>query len=373
MLRELNPFQVAGPLRPESMIDRDAEAAQLFALAEGGHSTRLVAPRRYGKTTLVGRVLAQAAAAGTATALVDLHGVLTMGAIVVRIERAYAASLKGPVRRAVDALLRSWNIGVSLGGGGFTASLQSNPRLDAESVLLRLLDLPAKLYERTGRRSLVGFDEIQDLLRVEGADGVLRSVIQHHAEAASYVFAGSAPTLMRRLFVDPSRPLLEQALPVELGPLPLGRVGDYIEQRFRETGRAAGDALTPLAAFARGHPQRTMLLAHHLWEITPRGSTADETAWVDARERAYRSALPLLQARWEALPVNEQRLAVALTSDSGSIYEGRVLASVGLKKGSVVKTLATLEGRGEAIRRPGGGPELTDPLFAHWLQERGTL
>lgn len=373
MARELNPFQVAGPLRAGAMIDRGEEAARLFALAEGGHSTRLVAPRRYGKTTLLGRVLAQAAEEGVATALVDLHGVLTMGAIVVRIERAYAASLKGPLRRAVDALLRSWNIGVSLGGGGFTASLQSNPRLDAESVLLRLLDLPAKLHERTGKRSLISFDEIQDLLRVEGADGVLRSVIQHHAEAASYVFAGSAPSLMRRLFEDPSRPLLEQALPIELAPLPLDEAADYIEQRFRESGRDAGDALTPLVEFARGHPQRTMLLAHHLWELTPRGSTADETAWVDALERAYRSALPLLQARWEALPVNEQRLALALAAGRGSIYDQHILASVGLKKGSVVKTLATLEGRGETIRTPRRGPELTDPLFAHWLQERGTL
>jgi hypothetical protein len=355
------------------MIDREDEAARLFALADGGHSSRLVAPRRYGKTTLVGRVLAQAADTGMATALVDLHGVLTMGAIVVRIERAYATSLKGPIRRAVDSLLRSWNIGLSLGGGGFTASLQSNPRLDSESVLLRLLDLPARVYERTGKRSLVAFDEIQDLLRVDGADGVLRSVIQHHAEAASYVFAGSAPSLVRRLFEDPSRPLLEQALPLELGPLPPGAAADHIERRFRDTGRDAGDALGPLVDFGRGHPQRTMLLAHHLWEITPRGSTADETAWVDARERAYRSALPLLQARWDGLPANEQRLAVALAAARGSIYDRDVLLSVGLKKGSVVKTLATLEGRGEAIRRPGGGPELTDPLLAHWLRERGAF
>jgi len=219
MVREINPFQVSGPVRPEDMIDRDGEAENLFALADGGHSARLVAPRRYGKTTLLGRVLRQAGEVGLPTALVDLHGVLTMGAIVVRIERAYAARLKGPIRRAADALLRSWNVGLSLGGGGFTALLQSNPKVDAESVLLRLLDLPTKLAEKTGKRSVIAFDEIQDLLRVEGADGVIRSVIQHQVEDASYIFAGSAPSLMRRLFEDPSRPLLEHALPIELAPL----------------------------------------------------------------------------------------------------------------------------------------------------------
>ena len=39
-------------------------------------------------------------------------------------------------------------------------------------------------------------------------------------------------------------------------------------------------------AFARGHPQRVMLIAHHLWEIVPPGSIGDEAAFVDARERA---------------------------------------------------------------------------------------
>jgi hypothetical protein len=372
MAREINPFQVSGPLRPEDMIDRDGEAENLFALADGGHSARLVAPRRYGKTTLLGRVLRQAGEVGLPTALVDLHGVLTMGAIVVRIERAYAARLKGPIRRAADALLRSWNIGLSLGGGGFTASLQSNPKVDAESVLLRLLDLPAKLAEKTGKRSVIAFDEIQDLLRVEGADGVIRSVIQYQVEDASYIFAGSAPSLMRRLFEDPSRPLLEHALPIELAPLPIEDAAAYIEERFRRTRRDPGDALTPLVSFARGHPQRTMLLAHHLWEITPRGSTADETAWIDALERGYRSAVPVLRARWEGLPVNEQRLALALASGRGSIYEEAVLASVGLKRGSVDKALAGLEGRGEVMRR-GSGPELTDPFLDYWLEQRGTL
>ena len=215
-----NPFRIAGELLPEEMIDRDVEAARLRTLAEGGHASRLVAPRRYGKTSLLRRVLVEASGSGWATALVDLEGVLSLSSMVVRIERAYDRSLKGPVRRTVDALFRSWKVGLSLGAGGFTASIQSNPRIDVESVFLRLLDLPAKVHERTGARSLVAFDEFQDLLRVDGADGMLRSVIQHQTGVASYAFAGSAPTLMERLFEDPSRPLLEHAVPVELGALP---------------------------------------------------------------------------------------------------------------------------------------------------------
>lgn len=103
----------------------------------------------------------------------------TLGSIVVRIERAYADSLKGKLRRLVQDLLASWGLGLSLGAGGFSVQLQADPRLDAEGALLRLLDLPRELNERTGKRSLVVFDEVQDLLRVERADGILEFTRGH--------------------------------------------------------------------------------------------------------------------------------------------------------------------------------------------------
>lgn len=207
-MRDLNPFNFSGPLAPEDMIDRDEEADDLLALAEGGHSFRLVGPRRYGKTTLLRRVLGAAEQRGMATVLVDLQDVLSIAEIVVRIERGYQR-LKGPIRLQVENLFRTWNIGLSLGGGGFTATLQRNPNVDAESVLLRLLELPAHLFDRSGTTSLVVFDEIQDVLAVRGADGKIRSVIQHQTDAATYAFAGSAPGVMQELFADPKRPLLD--------------------------------------------------------------------------------------------------------------------------------------------------------------------
>ena len=151
VVRDLNPFRFSGPLTPEQMIDRDPEADDLLALADGGHSFRLVGPRRYGKTTLLRRVLQAAEHEGMATVLVDLQDVLSIAEIVVRLERGYDR-LKGPLRRHVENLLRSWNIGLALGGGGFTATLQRNRNVDAESVLLRLLELPVALFDRQARR-----------------------------------------------------------------------------------------------------------------------------------------------------------------------------------------------------------------------------
>ncbi|MGH2928150.1 MAG: hypothetical protein ACRDL8_08105 [Solirubrobacteraceae bacterium] len=368
-VRQINPFRFSGPLAPEEMIDRDPEADDLLALAAGGHSFRLVGPRRYGKTTLLRRVLAGAEQEGMATVLVDLQDVLSIAEIVVRIERGYQR-LKGPIRRTVESFFRSWNIGLSLGGGGFTATLQRNPHVDAESVLLRLLEVPEALFDRDGTTSLVVFDEIQDVLAVTGADGKIRSVIQHHAEAATYAFAGSAPGVMQQLFADPKRPLLDQAVPRSLAPLPLEDVGEYVAGRFRQTGRDAGAALAPLLEFTRGHPQRSMMLAHYLWERTTRDSAADEATWVSALDQAAADAAPLMRAIWRTLTNNERRVARALGVTTTPLYSEETAAAVGIKRSSIGKALESLIANADVIHE-GDRPRLTDPMFELWLRTRG--
>lgn len=351
------------------MIDRDPEAEDLLALAEGGHSFRLVGPRRYGKTTLLRRVLESAERQGMAGVLVDLQDVLSIAEIVVRIERGYQR-LKGPIRRHVENLFRSWNIGLSLGGGGFTATLQRNPHVDAESVLLRLLELPAALFDRDGTSSLVVFDEIQDVLAVTGADGKIRSVIQHQTDAATYAFAGSAPGVMQQLFADPKRPLLDQAVPRSLAPLPLDDVAGYVTNRFRQTDREVGAALPPFLEFTRGHPQRSMMLAHYVWERTAQGTAADEGTWVSALDQAAADAAPLMRAIWRALTTNERRIARAVAVVTTPLYGEETAAAVGIKRSSIGKALESLIANADVIHED-KRPRLTDPMFELWLQARG--
>jgi uncharacterized protein len=367
--RNINPFRFSGPLAPEQMIDRDAESDELLALTDGGHSFRLVGPRRYGKTTLLRRVLETTERRGSATVLVDLQDVLSIAEIVVRIERGYER-LKGPVRRRVENLLRSWNIGLSLGGGGFTATLQRNPSVDAESVLLRLLELPMALFDRDGTTSLIVFDEIQDVLAVPVADGKIRSVIQHQGEAATYAFAGSAPGIMQQLFADPKRPLLDQAVPKHLDPLPPADVADYVAQRFEQSGRNAGAALSPFLEFTRGHPQRSMMLAHYLWQRTPAGTTADEGTWLSALDQAADDAAPLMRAIWHALTTNERRVARALAVAIGPLHSEETAAAVGIKRSSIGRALESLVANADVIQEA-DKPRLTDPMFEWWLRARG--
>src|SRR5918995_698217 len=249
MITDTNPFVYSRPIAPDEVIDRDDETQKLLEWAVGGHYVRLFAPRKFGKTSLLGRVLRDGERQeGLVPVLVDLYGVLSIADVTVRVERAYARQLKGKVRARVEEFLQKTGLGLSLGAFGISARLQLEPKTSPLPALHALLDLPLRLEESGGFRAYIALDEFQDVRKVPDLDGLLRSHIQFQGDVASYVFAGSEPGLMKQLFEHKEAPLYGSAVPVRLGRLRDEDLAGYVVDRFRESKRAVGEALNPLVA-----------------------------------------------------------------------------------------------------------------------------
>jgi hypothetical protein len=204
----VNPFSYQGPVDPSRLIDRRAELDSLQSAAGDRVAIRLAAPRRFGKTSVLDAHVAAMRAVGHRAVRVDLSKVATVGDVAARVAEAFSALPADP-RRSV----RKWmaRLSVSAGVPGLQVRLAPHagrPAADeARVALLELLDVPLRLHEAGGGSTVVCMDEFQDLLVADDAlDGLVRSVIQHHGEAAAYVFAGSQPSLMRALFSDHERP-----------------------------------------------------------------------------------------------------------------------------------------------------------------------
>ena len=365
----MNPFRHSEPLPVEELLGRDREAADLLQRAYEGNNSRLVAPRRYGKTSLLRRLLHDATAAGWGTVYVDFFGVLTLADIAQRIERAYAEQLDGRLASWFAGVRRTLHPSFRVGGGLLPAGVDASLDPQAEPPLLDRLALPRRLHERHGTRTLVVFDEFQDVLMAQDrVDAVIRSEIQHHGDAASYVFAGSHVGMMRELFADRRRAFYGQAAPVELSPLPPDEVADSIAARFAAGDRDPGVALEALLALAQGHPQRTMLLAHALWEETPRGARATETSWQAACEHAMTQVRDELRAVWSALPMSQRRALTVVAENHAALYAaGR--AHGGSRGGGVRVAVQALLDRGEIERDPAAptGHRVIDPLLGAWI------
>lgn len=371
---ELNPFVFSRPLDPDVLIDREEEAERLLALAEGGHASRLTAPRRYGKTSLLRRVGRDAELAGLNYVEVDFYGALSLTDLVGRIEEAYAR-LRSPLRRAAMAAIETLRPKLSLGVGPLRIEAQAIPRDEANRVLAALLDLPLTLFERSGTRTLVAFDEFQELLEIgEGVDGLFRSHIQSHGDAASYIFAGSHPHLMHQLFDLRERPFFGQARNLKLDPLSDADLLEYIGEKFEETGRDATPGLPALLDRAKGHPQRAMLLAHHLWERTPRDGAATPEIWSETLAAVFAEHGEGLEATWDSMGSSEQSVLAALSLGAESLFSEGTLSRFNLSKGAAQHARDKLARMGH-LQTVNGEWQLVDPLLGEWivrLEARGT-
>jgi uncharacterized protein len=366
----MNPFRYSEPVPPDELIDRDEEAGDLLRSAVSGNNSRIVAPRRYGKTSLLKRVLEDARSEGWAGVYVDFFGVLTLADVAARIERAYGSQLEGRLASWFAGVRRRLRPTLRVGGEEpVPVGLELSLDPQAEAPLLDRLSLPRRLHERTGTRTLVIFDEFQDVLTTkQKADATIRSEIQHHGDAASYVFAGSQLGMMRRLFADKRRALYGQAAPVDLPPLGAEDVAHYLDLRFRQTNRSIGAALESLLELAQGHPQRTMMLAHAIWDALGPDEAATEDTWLVAYERVMREVRDELRAIWNGLTTGQRRVLTSVAENQQGLYAGG--RRHGGSRGAAVKSgTQALADLGEIAPEPEArtGYRVVDPLLREWI------
>jgi uncharacterized protein len=364
-----SPFIYEEPVGPTELIDREHEAERLLDRLLDGRNTRLEAPRRYGKTSLLLKVQQDCRDDGLVSVYVNFLGVLTAGDIAERIERAYREQLDSPLRRWFTGLVRTLRPTLKAGGPlPVGAEVAVTP---GEGGLLDRLSVPRRLMEKHGKRSAIVFDEFQDVLRAgDQVDAVIRSELERHRDAAAYVFSGSHPGMMRELFGTRRRAFYSQAGLVALGPLGAADLAEEIGRRFAAHRRDVGDALGPLLDLAAGHPQRAMLLAHHLFQRTRTGRAADSDAWGAALGDAVRDVDGEVQATWQALTATERRLLAAIAGGTAGLASREARVRYGLAKtGAHRGALERLEGEGQIVRaQTVTGWQVVDPLFALWLR-----
>jgi hypothetical protein len=362
---ELNPFNFSKPAAADELIDREDDLRLLVRLAEGSNNSRLTAPRRYGKTTLLKRLCAEAERRGMNTVYVNFFGLLSVTEAADRIEDAYRQSLHGAVRNLAVGIIRTFRPTVKIP----KTEVRVEPEIETEigRRLGWLLDLPVKIMDKTGHPTLVVFDEFQDILLTKPPlDGLIRSRLEQHETEASYVFAGSHPGMMRRLFGDRTRPFYGQARSVRLGPLPADALGAYIGDRFARSGHDVGEILDPLLAIARGHPQRAMLLAHFLWERTASDEESDEVSWQEALSDVYLELKDELGSIWNGLGDADRRALAAIARGPGFLMKKSVLDEIQLARSTARDARDRLTEEGY-VQGEGDELEIVDPLLALWI------
>ncbi|MEX2659383.1 MAG: hypothetical protein WD232_06780 [Acidimicrobiales bacterium] len=362
---EISPFPYQGPLEPDEVRGRDALVEELVQRVTEHRVTALLGPRRYGKTSVLRRVGAELEEGGANVVWVDLYEVTSLGDVAVRLDAALAGATG-----AFAAHAGTIAAGAEVNLGVLRIELRRPPRErpDPLAALHGLLDVLVRAAEATATTVL--FDEFSSIGRIEGAAGLLRTYLQHHYRTIGVVFAGSEPSMMRTLFTGEAQPFYGQADLVEIGPLDSADVVALVGEGFEATGRSAGPVGTRVAAFAGGHPQRTMQLADAAWRRTPAGATATIDTWDAALGDVRAATASGLERLYSGFVAGEKAVLRLVASGTGLF--GGTADVLGVPVGTAQHARDRLVERGD-LAGSGAAVTIVDPVFADWINHRFPL
>lgn len=380
-----NPFRFGDVAVGDHFTDREAELAALLGDLRSGQNVLVLAPRRFGKTSLMAEVMARLRREDVLVAYVDLLRVTSREQLAGYLATAVYEGLVPPVERALHRLGELFRelplrpkVAINPDGSpSFEFGVGAEPQ-DVDATIDRLLALPGRVAAQRHRRAALVLDEFQEVIALDpGLPARLRSVFQFQAEVA-HVYLGSRQHLLRQVFTEANQPLYNSARVVSLGPIPPQAFGPFIAARFRETGLEVTEpAIDRLLEITQGHPHDTQKLCSFTWALAATEGGPATPATVDA---ALRQVLQTETARyaelWDSLTPNQRRMLEALARTGAGVG---VLSEAFRRRhrlgpyASAARALDALVERGLVERTGKDAVEVPDVFLRLWLRDDGVV
>ena len=381
-MAETNPFLYGSLALDEAFTDREREVAELRSDLLNGQDVVILAPRRYGKTSLVWRVQQDLLKKKVLVAQVDLMTTPTKERLAEKLAKTIHDDIASTLFRAREAAI------------GVFRGLRITPRVtldpddasvsfgfdvghrgpDIDATLERLLELPGELGADRKRRVVLVLDEFQEITDIDRhLPRLMRAVFQRQPEVA-HVYLGSKRHMLRRIFSDRNEPFWRSAKQMELGVIPPELFALYVVERFGATGKSIdGEAVARILELTHGHPYATQEVCYAVWEET----AARRTASLAEVERGLTGVLHSEHAHfsllWDGAASGQRLLLQALAAEPGRPYTAAYRREHGLPAATnVQKALAALRRRELVATAKDGTVSIAEPFFAEWITRLGT-
>jgi hypothetical protein len=373
-----NPFRFGALALGDAFTDRTKEIRELRRDIVSGQDVVLFGPRRYGKSSLVLRVVRDLAARRVLTAYVDLSTTPTKERLAEKLARAIHQDVASRLERARDralALFRDLRIQptITLDPHDASVSFSFQPGgrpADVDATIEELLALPGRIASERNRKVALVLDEFQEITEIDRHyPRLMRAVFQTQPEVA-HVYLGSKRHLLERIFNDANEPFWRSAKRLELGPIPKEDFAAYLHRRFAETGRTITDAAADeLLDRTGGHPYATQQLAYFVWDVVPRGKPARTEEIAEAVDRLVDAEHNHFSLLWEESTRNERLLLLALAAEPGRPFAEAYRRAHGLPAATnVQRSLASLRRRELVARRDDNLYAIAEPFLDAWLE-----
>jgi len=368
-----SPFVFGTTVCTRSFTDRKAEKKKLINNLTGGINTMIISPRRWGKSSLVEKVILEINKKrdDKRTVLIDLFSVSSKEEFLETFARNVIKSSSTKIQEWVSAgkyFFKSLAPKISIGTSPETDFSISFDWKELQKHGDEVLNLPEIIAQKKNIKFIICLDEFQNLATIGGFaefEKKMRAVWQRQKNV-TYCLYGSKRHMMADIFNNPAKPFYRFGDVMLLQKIEQDEWVKFICKSFSETNKiiSENDACT-IATLMKNTSWYVQQLAHYTWLLSDHTTGSKEIN--AAMNELIRANTPFYQQQTEILSTTQLNLLKAVAKGetkftSTSVMQGYYLGT----PNNVIKNKNNLINN-DVIQEVNGVFEFVDPAFEFWF------
>jgi hypothetical protein len=371
---ELSPFIFGTTVSKSGFTNREPDVDKLYKNLTQGVNTMLISPRRWGKSSLVEKVLAKIELDS------DNIKIVSIDLFSVASEEEF---LELYAREIIKASSRKWEDWINSGKEFFQ---QLVPKLsvgidpvndftigfdwkEIKKYRDEILNLPEMIAQKKNIRFVIGLDEFQNLTSFDAYEQFEKSMraIWQRQKNVSYCLYGSKRHMMADIFNNPSKPFYRFGDIILLEKIKREKWVTFIVESFKETGKIIDEESAKLiATLMQDHSWYVQQLAHYTWQKTSKKAGKEEVR-AALKELLYANT-PFYQREIESMSRGQLNLLKAIASDEKKLSSAEILEKYKLGTSASVVKNRTILMNNDLIHEVDDRVEFLDPTFELWFK-----
>ena len=370
-----SPFTYGTTVSDISFTNREEESAKLYQNLTQGVNTTIISPRRWGKSSLVEKVIndINKKEKKVKTVIIDLFAFAS--------EEAFLEIFAQEVIKASSSKWEDW---VKAGKTFFKniipkISFGIDPNADfslsfdwdeIQKHKTEILNLPETIALQKDIQLIICLDEFQNLATYKNFavfEKQMRANWQRHKNV-TYCLYGSKQHMMTDIFNNPSKPFYRFGDIMLLPKIKTESWTKFIQMGFKKTGKKIGKKEASLiASIMQNHSWYVQQLAHYTWLKTH--DEAGEAEIMKSLIELIGANSPLYQMEVENLSNTQVNLLKAILSGEKKFTAAKVMDKYRLGTPRNVSKNKTILLKSDIIHETNGTFEMLDPAFELWFKK----
>lgn len=370
-----SPFIYGTTVSVQSFTNREKEAEKLRSNLMYGINTTIISPRRWGKSSLVEKVVHDISKKDKKTKiiLIDLFSVSseaefleTFAREVIKKSSNRWQEWMGTGKEFFKKLIPKFSMGFDEADFSLSFDLKELKKHSQE-----VLDLPELIAKKKGVKFIICLDEFQNLSSFSdyaNFEKKMRAAWQRHRNV-TYCLYGSKRHMMADIFNNPSKPFYRFGDIMLLPKIERGKWVSFICKSFEKSGKQIPEAVAiRIPELMKDHSWYVQQLAHYTWNMTQKKATEMEVN--NALEELIRANSPLYQREIESISTTQLNLLKAVAKGETRFTSTAVMNDYQLGTPRNVSKNKDVLINNDLIHEQNGLFEFLDPAFELWFRKQ---